>query len=161
MSDWKEKLKNVVGNNVSKRVRLTYEDNASVFLHLDNEYDTAINDTTTFSRLSNLVSLPPFTSRGACNIIDEFREGGHMKGYLRGSGEFTEFVETKLKENSLALENGWVEIEIEKYDYKRGRAIVRATVDTTAETCLAAYIMTLEGWKISTMTDNGLITIDC
>ena len=82
---WKDKIKKAVGDNKYAKVHLSTEDCTSVYHYIGEGEATALRELGSYQTLADLVSMPPFTSRGACNIMDTLRDESLMEGYYRGS----------------------------------------------------------------------------
>ena len=90
--DWKDKLTTAANGNMNKRVVLTHKEKTSVFTHTGEGTDMALKELGSYFTLAETVAVQPFTSRGACNVIDGLRAESLMDGYYRGSGEFSDHV---------------------------------------------------------------------
>ena len=158
---WKDKIKKAVGDNKYTKVELHTEDRTSVYHYTGEGEETALKELGSYQTLAELISMPPFTSRGACNIMDTLRDESLMNGYYRGTGEFPEHVTQVLASDWLCSENGWVEVDLDHMDHKRAMATVTCRVETDVATILKAGDNQLAGWTASVDTDLGQLNIEC
>tara|TARA_R110002020_G_scaffold473393_1_gene702563 strand:+ start:213 stop:704 length:492 start_codon:yes stop_codon:yes gene_type:complete len=158
---WKEKIKKAVDNKVYTKVELYTENSTSVYHYTGEGESSAIKELDSYQTLADLVSVPPFSSQGACNVIDTLREESLMDGYYRGSGEFPEHVAGVLSTDWVSSENGWIEVDLDHMDHKRAMATVTCRVETDVETILKAGENQLCGWTASFNTDLGRLEIEC
>lgn len=159
--EWQEKLREAVGYNKEKRVSVIYQDKTSVFTHTGEAVEDAIKDTDAYNTLAAIVASPPFTSRGASNVMDTLREESLLNGYRRGSGGFYQHVVDAFSNDSTAYNNGWVEVDLDQMDHKRAMATVTCQFETTAATLLDNFVSGLYGWKLGVYTDLGYLEIEC
>ena len=82
--EWQNKLKKAVDGNMNKRVTLVHKSNTSVFTHTGDGEESALRELNAYDVLSDTVGMQPFTSRGACNVIDTLRNESLLDGYYRG-----------------------------------------------------------------------------
>lgn len=158
---WKDKLAQAVGNNFDKRVVLTHKGKTSVFTHTGDATDSAINDLNAYHVLAETVAVQPFTSRGACDVIDTLRNESLIDGYYRGSGEFSDHLAGVFQNQGTAYNEGWIEVELDQMDHKRAMATVTCTVNTNVKTVLEAGDNQLFGWTAEVYTDLGRLEIEC
>ena len=119
---WKDKIKKAVGDNKYTKVKLHTADRTSVYHFTGNGEETALKELGSYQTLAELVSMPPFTSRGGCDVMDTLRDESLMAGYYRGTGEFPEHVAQVLSSDWVCSENGWVEVDLDHMDHKRAMA---------------------------------------
>ena len=158
---WKEKIKKAVGNNVHTKVQLYTEDSTSVFHYTGEGEESAINELGSYRTLSDLVSVAPFTSRGACDVMDTLRDESLIGGYYRGEGAFTEHLAEVFATDWLCSENGWIETNLDHMDHKRAMATVTCRVETDVDTILKAGDNQLVGWTASFDTELGHLDVEC
>jgi len=158
---WKDKIKKAVGDNPHTKVELCNEDRTSVYHYTGDGEQTAISELDSYQRLAELISTPPFTSYGACNVIDTLRDESLMGGYSRGDGAFTEHLAGVLAEDWLCSENGWIDVDLDHMDHKRAMATVTCRVETDVDTILKAGDYQLAGWTACVDTDLGHLEIEC
>ena len=158
---WKEKIKKAVGDSPHTKVELYTEDRTSVYHYTGDGESSALSELDSYRTLADLISMPPFTTRGNCNVIDTLRDESLMGGYYRGNGEFPEHLAGVLAEDWLCSENGWIEVELDHMDHKRAMATVTCRVETDAKTVLSAGDNQLAGWTASLYTDLGHLEIEC
>tara|TARA_R110002110_G_scaffold186504_1_gene393663 strand:- start:924 stop:1415 length:492 start_codon:yes stop_codon:yes gene_type:complete len=158
---WKDKIKKAVGDDKYAKVNLFTEDSTSVYHYTGDGESSALSELGSYQTLAELISMPPFTSRGACNIMDTLRDESLMGGYYRGNGEFSEHLAGVLAEDWLCSENGWVEVDLDHMDHKRAMATVTCRVETDVDTILKAGDNQLAGWTASVDTDLGQLNIEC
>ena len=158
---WKEKIKKAVGNNVHTKVQLYTEDSTSVYHYTGEGEESAINELGSYRTLADLVSVMPFTSRGACDVMDTLRDESLIGGYYRGEGTFTEHLAEVFATDWLCSENGWIETNLDHMDHKRAMATVTCRVETDADTILKAGDNQLVGWIASFDTELGHLDVDC
>ena len=158
---WKEKIKKAVGDNPHAKIELCNEDRTSVYHYTGEGEQRAIKELDSYKTLASLVSTPPFTSYGACNVIDTLRDESLMGGYSRGEGAFTEHLAGVFAEDWLCSENGWVEVDLDHMDHKRAMATVTCRVETDVKTVLKAGEYQLSGWTAHVDTELGQLEIVC
>jgi hypothetical protein len=159
--DWKDKIVTAVGGKQDTRVELYNQDKTTVFHFTGDGEETAIRETDAYNRLAEVVAVQPFTSRGACDVMDTLREESLLGGYYRGSGEFPEAVADALSRDWVSSENGWVEVDLDHMDHKRAMATVTCRVNTDVKTLLKAGDNQLVGWTASFNTDLGRLEVEC
>ena len=153
--DWKDKLTTAANGNMNKRVVLTHKEKTSVFTHTGEATDMALKELGSYFTLAETVAVQPFTSRGACNVIDGLRAESLMDGYYRGSGEFSDHVAEVLRRDGTAYNEGWIDVELDQMDHKRAMATVTCAVSTDVKTLLKAGDSQLIGWTAEVYTDLG------
>ena len=158
---WKDKLTQAVGNDFDKRVTLTHREKTSVYTHTGEGTDMALKELGSYHTLAETVAVQPFTSRGACDVIDSLRDESLIGGYYRGSGEFSDHLAGVFQQDGLAYNEGWVEVEMDRMDHKRAMATVTCTVNTNVKTVLEAGDNQLFGWTAEVYTDLGRLEIEC
>tara|TARA_R110002020_G_scaffold207884_2_gene413462 strand:+ start:445 stop:936 length:492 start_codon:yes stop_codon:yes gene_type:complete len=158
---WKDKIKKAAGNNKYTKVELYTEDRTSVYHYTGEGEETALKELESYQTLADLVSAQPFTSRGACNVMDTLRDESLINGYYRGSDEFPEHLAGVLATDWLCSENGWIDVALDHMDHKRAMATVTCRVETDVETILKAGDRQLVGWTVSLDTDLGHLEIEC
>tara|TARA_Y100000592_G_scaffold77550_1_gene121649 strand:+ start:441 stop:962 length:522 start_codon:yes stop_codon:yes gene_type:complete len=159
--EWQDKLKKAVDGNMNHRVILVNKGNTSVFTHTGDGEESALRELNSFDVLADTVGQQPFTSRGACNVIDTLRNESLLDGYYRGNMEFPEHIAEVCKRDGTALEQGWIEVSMDQMDHKRAMATVTCTVDTNVETVLKTTPNQLIGWTAEVFTDLGRLEIEC
>ena len=159
--EWQNKLKKAVDGNMNKRVTLVHKSNTSVFTHTGDGEESALRELNAYDVLSDTVGMQPFTSRGACNVIDTLRSESLLDGYYRGNMEFPEHIAEVCKRDGTALENGWIEVSMDQMDHKRAMATVTCTIDTDVKTLLKTTTNQLIGWTAEVYTDLGRLELEC
>ena len=159
--DWKDKIKTAADGNMHKRVILVNKSNTSVFTHTGDGEESALRELNAYDVLSDTVGVQPFTSRGACNVIDTLRNESLLDGYYRGNMEFPEHIAEVCKRDGTALENGWIEVSMDQMDHKRAMATVTCTIDTDVKTLLKTTTNQLIGWTAEVYTDLGRLELEC
>ena len=158
---WKEKIKKAVGNKVNTKVQLYMEDTTSVYHFTGDGDSSAIKELDSYRTLADLVSVTPFTSRGACNVMDTLRNESLMGGYYRGNGDFAEHLTDVLATDMICSDNGWIEVDLDHMDHKRAMATVTHRVETDVDTILKAGDNQLVGWIASFDTELGHLNVEC
>ena len=159
--DWRDKIKTASDGNMHKRVILVNKGRTSVFTHTGGGEESALRELGSFDVLAEAVAEEPFTSRGACNVIDTLRQESLMGGYYRGNCEFPEHLAGVFQRDGTALEQGWIEVSMDQMDHKRAMATVTCTIDTNVETVLKTTPNQLIGWTAEIYTDLGRLEIEC
>lgn len=158
---WKEKIKKAVDNKVHTKVRLYTEDSTSVFHYTGDGESKALKELGSYQTLADLVSVAPFSSRGACNVMDTLRDESLMGGYYRGNNEFTEHLADVFATDWICSDNGWIEVNLDNMDHKRAMATVTHNVETDVDTILKAGDNQLIGWTASFDTELGRMLVEC
>jgi len=140
-------------------VSLSYEEGCDVFVHNEEEVETALAETDVVSSLASLLATPKIKvySKWGSELLKELRDRELLEDYERGSLEFEDYLTETINDNFYDLEA--VDYSIEKYDHKRGFCTLSANVQIPLENilCSAPYI---GSWKVSVVTKNGTLTLD-
>ena len=138
---------------------LTYTDGVDVFVHNEEEIETALAETQVVDELCELVAVPGLniTTQYGTHILHELRNSVLLEEYERGSHTFAAYLTEVVYDNF--YEFNFIDTNIEKFDHKRGfcelRAEVKVPVGELIDT--GAIIST---WTISVPTENGVLTIE-
>ena len=159
--DWRDKIKTASDGNMHKRVILVNKGRTSVFTHTGDGEESALRELGSFDVLAEAVAEQPFTSRGACDVIDTLRQESLMGRSYRGNCEFPEHLADVFQRDGTAFEQGWVEVSMDHMDHKRAMATVTCTIDTNVETVLKTTPNQLIGWTAEIYTDLGRLEIEC
>ena len=147
--------------NLSKdsEVTLSYEDGTDVFVHNETEVETALEDTDVVETLASLITTPGLNvkTQYGQNPMDSLREEGLLEDYERGSGDFTEYVTSAIRENFYDVD--LIDYSTEKYDHKRGFCTLSTEVKVSAEDLFNSGA-DISQWTVSVKTDSGTLTID-
>ena len=152
-----EKLKKIQVKDGTD-VTLRYEAGQDVLHYTDNYYDDVIAETPVASSLANLTTnLPNIRTRWSKSpIIETMREDGYFEDYAE------EEINTNLITEIIGEywnECDWLEFSTEKYDHKRGYAILSTEVMVPYSEVVNAEDWMLTGWTAVVKTDLGTLEI--
>lgn len=146
-------------------VTLTYSDGCDVFIHNDTAIETALKETNTVTAFSRLVEHLAAVSDETHWILEQLRDdyvidyddeeddAGNVSPVRLDFTDISDALDENFGEQS------FIESTIERYDHKRGRCTLTATVDSTVAEILKNP-PDLTGWDIMVETDNGMLTIE-
>jgi hypothetical protein len=143
----------------SSKVTLSTEDGSEIVHYTGEDYEgETIRESGIANSLACLV-----TSRHLPNnaIIEEMRGDGMLDDYERGSFEFEEYVTEAIAENG--YESGFLEVNTEHYDHKRGYTNVKAELEITLGELFSAnkespYLFS--GWDVEVETPIGTLKVE-
>ena len=141
---------------------LSFEDYADVWHVSDDFISDAIAETATIGVLAELLAskqVSVFNEMGT-DILDELRGSFLLEDYSR-SNTFESYLCGVLEE--AAYEYGYVDITTERYDHKRGRCDVSASVKVPVSEVVAlgeSADSVLANWRVTIETKNGKLTLD-
>ena len=156
--EYKEKLKSLdlPGNTW---VTLTNSDHSEVFHYKDDAVNDAVGETDIVRWFSELVmALPDMRREG---ILADLEDACGLE-IPDSEDEDTEQIDaTQVRE---AIENNFfdqefISYEIKKYDHKRGRCTLTATLEITLDELLGLDY-DLSGWEIEVENKNGTLNIE-
>ena len=137
-------------------VTFTFEEGTDVFHFNETHVDTALEETSVVDKLAEAITagLEVATEYGH-NPLDQLRDSELLNGYVRGTGEFTEFVSSVIKENFWDAD--LVSESTEHYDHKRGFTTLSTTLTAPAKEVLSnsAYGTTFSGWTAQVNVNGG------
>ncbi len=137
-------------------VTFTFEEGTDVFHFNETHVDTALEETTVVDKLAEAITagLEVATEYGH-NPLNQLRDSELLNGYVRGTGEFTEFVSSVIKENFWDAD--LVSESTEHYDHKRGFTTLSTTLTAPAKEVLSnsAYGTTFSGWTAQVNVNGG------
>ena len=138
---------------------LTHTDGTEVFHYTDDYVDGALVETTTAERLAELLALPGVTvgnAHGSVDLLHEMREDGLLDDYDHDF-TFSDYLAEVLR--TTHYDYYWLHTTTERYDYKRGRCDVTATVQVAIEDIIERPHI-VNGWSVTIPTTNGTLAID-
>ena len=140
-------------------IDLTVSQGTDVFVHNETEVETALAETSVIDTLAELITESGInvTDRWSVNILESLREEGHLENYKKGTKSFKEYIANILVDNFYDQE--FVEVEIEKYDHKRGFCTLSAEVRVPFSD-IVENKPSLDNWYVSVQTEHGYLTID-
>lgn len=137
-------------------VTFTFEEGADVFHFNETHVETALEETEVADRLAEAITsgLEVSTEYGN-NPLNQLRDSELLNGYQRGTGEFTEFVSSVIKENFWDAD--LVSESTEHFDHKRGWTTLTATLKAPVKEVLnnSAYGTTFSGWTAQVNVNGG------
>ena len=141
-------------------VTLTYSDHAEVFHYKDDAVNDAVSETDVVARFSELVMALPETRRDG--VLGDLEDAVGLELPDPDDEDAMMFFDVDHVRES--IENNFhdqefIEYEIKKYDHKRGRCTLTATLKVTLEELLGLDY-DLGGWEIEVETKNGRLTIE-
>ena len=142
------------GLNDNDKIALTYSTGADIIHAYDNYMDDVLEQTGFAESVAAVITNSGFTN----NAIAEIRQGDFLEDYPRDFSGFEEFVSRAIGDNM--YEFNFIDQTIEQYDYKRGFLILKATVESTVGSVMAAPETLFAGWSTSVPTKIGELTID-
>jgi len=156
--EYKEKLKelNLPGDTW---VTLTNSDHAEVFHYKDDAVNDAVSDTDIVRWFSELVMALPDTRKegiladleNACGL--EIPDPEDENAETLDAGQVHDAIVNNFYDQE------FISHEIKKYDHKRGRCTLTATVELTLEELLNLEY-NLAGWEIEVETKSGTLSIE-
>ena len=156
--EYKDKLKelNLPGDTW---VTLTNSDHAEVFHYKDDAINDAVSETDIVRWFSELVMALPDTRRegilsdleDACGL--EIPDPDDEDAELLDATQVREAIENNF------FDQEFINHEIKKYDHKRGRCTLTATLEITLDELLGLEY-DLSGWEIEVETKNGTLSIE-
>ena len=156
--DYKNKLKEL-GLPGDTWVTLTNSDHAEVFHYKDDAVNDAVSDTDVVRWFSQLVMALPTTRREG--ILDDLADacGLEIPDPDDEDGEHLEWghIHDAIVNNFFDQE--FIAHEIKKYDHKRGRCTLTATVEVTLEELLELDY-DLSGWEIEVENRGSTLSIE-
>ena len=137
-------------------VRLSYEDYDEVSHYTDDYREEVLANTDIVAELTSiLLKFGEEVYYYGSSLLQQLRDVGHIDAY-EGDDIFGEQLQEVLCENYC----DFIEFTTVKYDHKRGRCTVGATVDIPIGRLLSE-VHTLPGWKASVKTPHGILIIGC
>jgi hypothetical protein len=153
-----EKLKRL---NVDPTIMatLTYIDGVDVFVHNEDEIETALSETNVVNELCELIATPGLnvTTPYGTHILQELRDSLLLEEYERGTHEFSEYLTAVVNDNFYEFD--FIDANIQKFDHKRGFCELRAEVTVPIGELIDASAL-VSSWTISVPTENGVFTFD-
>ena len=156
--EYKDKLKelNLPGDTW---VTLTNSDHAEVFHYKDDAVNDAVSDTDIVRWFSKLVMALPDTRKegiladleNACGL--EIPDPEDENAETLDAGQVHDAIVNNFYDQE------FISHEIKKYDHKRGRCTLTATVELTLEELLNLEY-NLAGWEIEVETKSGTLSIE-
>ena len=150
MSDYAEKLR-ALGLPEKTDVTLSYEDGCDVFLMNETEVEDAISETDVIAQFARVVEeIGGDTHRG---VVDDLLDAGVLpepdEDEERDEDEAPSAGATEIKEGieENFFDQEFIESSIKRYDYKRGRCTLTATLTVSLGELLDAE-PDLSGWTI-------------
>ena len=137
-------------------VTFTFEEGTDVFHFNETHVETALEETTVVDKLAEAITagLEVATEYGH-NPLNQLRDSELLNGYVRGAGQFAEFVSSVIKENFWDAD--LVSESTEHYDHKRGFTTLSTTLTAPAKEVLSnsAYGTTFSGWTAQVNVNGG------
>jgi len=137
-------------------VTFTFEEGTDVFHFNETHVDTALEETSVVDKLAEAITagLEVSTEYGH-NPLNQLRDSELLNGYVRGTGQFAEFVSSVIKENFWDAD--LVSESTEHYDHKRGFTTLSTTLTAPAKEVLSnsAYGTTFSGWTAQVNVNGG------
>ena len=137
-------------------VTFTFEEGTDVFHFNETHVDTALEETTVVDKLAEAITAGlEVTTEYGHNPLNQLRDSELLNGYVRGTGEFTEFVSSVIEENFWDAD--LVSESTEHYDHKRGFTTLSTTLTAPAKEVLSnsAYGTTFSGWTAQVNVNGG------
>ena len=137
-------------------VTFTLEEGVDVFHFNETHVETAVEETVVIDKLAEVITSGlEVSTKWGDNPMEDLRDNGLLDEYQRGSGNFTEFVSSTIKENIWDAE--LVEEETEHYDHKRGFTTLSATLVAPVKTVVenANYDDVFSGWTAQVDVNGG------
>jgi len=138
---------------------LIHTDGADVFHYTDDYIDDALLETTTAETLAGLLAtsgVTVATTHGTADILQDMRDDGLLDEYGYDF-TFQEYLAEVLR--TTHYDYDWLETNTERYDYKRGRCDVKATVKV-AVSQIVDHPSVVNGWKVNIPTKNGTLSVE-
>ena len=156
--DYKDKLKelDLPGDTW---VTLTYTDHADVLHYQDDAVNQAVDETDVTRRFSNLVMALPDTRRKGILADLEDACGLEIPDPDDENSEPLDADQVREAVDNNFYDQEFISHEIKKYDHKRGRCTLTATVEVTLEEILGLDY-DLSGWEIEVETKRGTLSIE-
>ena len=156
--DYKDKLKelDLPGDTW---VTLTYSDYADVLHYQDDAVNQAVDETDVTRRFSNLVMALPDTRRKGILADLEDACGLEIPDPDDENSEPLDADQVREAVDNNFYDQEFISHEIKKYDHKRGRCTLTATVEVTLEEILGLDY-DLSGWEIEVETKRGTLSIE-
>ena len=142
-------------------VNFTLSEGTDVFVHNEEEVETALQNTDVVETLCNFLSEPglrvytPWS--GDTTILESLRDDGHLDSYDRDF-TFPEYLTSLINENFYDLE--LVDYSIEKYDYKRGFCTLTTEVNVPYGNLKEVLPYISSSWTVKVKTSAGTLTVE-
>ena len=132
---------------------LTFSEGVDVFHFNETEIETALQETSVVNEYASLISQTNLnvSNPWSGNVLQHLRDGDFLEDYVRGSGDFSGYLEETINENFYDIE--LIDYSTEKYDHKRGFTTLTAQVHVPVSD-LIENDPDLSGWNISVSTDD-------
>ncbi len=137
-------------------VSLSCEDHGEVFHYMDDYREDVLANTDIVRQVAELLANfgEQVYSYGS-SLLGQLREGGYLEEYERDE-TFADYLEEILNEHYHEIE--CFEFTTTKYDHKRGRCTIEASVELPIHSLLAQP-RAFDGWKASVRTPHGVLMI--
>jgi hypothetical protein len=138
---------------------LTYIDGVDVFVHNEEEVETAMAETNVVEEFCELIATPGLnvTTMHGRPILEELRASSLLEEYERGTHTFVEYLADVINDNFYEFD--FIDANIQKFDHKRGFCELRAQVQVPVGELLSSSA-SLSTWTVSVPTENGVLTFD-
>tara|TARA_A100001515_G_scaffold4296_1_gene4264 strand:+ start:569 stop:1051 length:483 start_codon:yes stop_codon:yes gene_type:complete len=142
--------------NEETMVTFTFEEGTDVFHFNETHVETALEETNVVDKLAEAITsgLEVATEYGH-NPLTQLRDSELLNGYERGTGQFTDFVSSTIKENFWDAD--LVSESTERFDHKRGWTTLSTTLTAPAKEVLnnSAYETAFAGWTAQVNVNGG------
>ena len=137
-------------------VTFTFEEGTDVFHFNETHVETALEETNVVDKLAEAITSGlEVTTEYGHNPLTQLRDSELLNGYERGTGQFTDFVSSTIKENFWDAD--LVSESTERFDHKRGFTTLSTTLTAPAKKVLSnsAYGTTFSGWTAQVNVNGG------
>ena len=138
-------------------VTFTFEEGTDVFHFNETHVETALEETTVVDKLEEAITSGlEVTTEYGHDPLNQLRDSELLNGYERGTGKFTEFVSSTIKENFWDAD--LVSESTEHYDHKRGFTTLSTTLTAPVKSVLNnsdTYNNTFSGWTAQVNINGG------
>ncbi len=153
-----KKLKNL-NIDPTTMATLTYIDGVDVFIHNQDEVETALSETKVVEEFCELIATPGLdvTTMYGTPILEELRQCSLLEEYERGTYAFAEYLTDVVNDNFYEFD--FIDTNVQKFDHKRGFCELRAEVQVPVGQLVDSTAL-ISSWTVSVPTENGILTIE-